>query len=63
MITHQPIIAAKANRHFYVKKSQTDETKVEITVLTDEQRIKALAELAGGEVNNQSLDFARSLLR
>ena len=62
VITHQPIIAAKADKHFYVKKSQQDETKVEVYVLTGENRVKALAELAGGDINAQSVDFARSLL-
>ena len=62
VITHQPIIAAKADKHFYVRKSQTDETKVEVYVLNGENRVKALAELAGGDINEQSIDFARSLL-
>ena len=62
LITHQPIIASKANKHFYVRKSQTDETKVEVYVLTGENRIKALAELAGGEINEQSVEFAKSLI-
>ena len=62
LITHQPIIASKADKHFYVRKSQDDETKVEVYVLTGENRIKALAELAGGEINEQSLEFAKSLI-
>lgn len=62
LITHQPIIASKANKHFYVRKSQSDETKVEVYVLTGENRIKALAELAGGDINEQSMEFAKSLL-
>lgn len=62
VITHQAIIASKANKHFYVRKSQDDETKVEVYVLTGENRIKALAELAGGEINKQSIEFARSLV-
>ena len=62
VITHQAIIASKANKHFYVRKSQNDETKVEVYVLTGENRIKALAELAGGEINEQSIEFARSLI-
>lgn len=62
VITHQAIIASKANKHFYVRKSQDDETKVEVYVLTGENRIKALAELAGGEINEQSIEFARSLV-
>ena len=62
VITHQPIIASKADKHFYVRKSQQDETKVEVYVLTGENRIKAIAELAGGDINEQSVEFAKSLL-
>lgn len=63
LITHQAIVASKANRHFYVTKSQyDDETEVGIYVLQGENRIKALAELAGGEINEQSMEFARSLV-
>lgn len=62
LITHQAIIASKADKHFYVRKSQEDETKVEVYVLVGENRIKALAELAGGEINEQSIEFAKSLI-
>lgn len=62
LITHQPIIASKADKHFYVRKSQDDETKVEVYVLTGDNRIKALAELAGGDINEQSIEFAKSLI-
>lgn len=63
LITHQPIIASKATRHFYVTKSQEyDTTKVDVYILEGENKIKALAELAGGEINDQSIDFARSLI-
>lgn len=62
VITHQAIIASKADKHFYVRKSQEDETKVEVYVLTGDNRIKALAELAGGTINEQSIEFAKSLL-
>lgn len=62
LITHQAIIASKSDKHFYVRKSQEDETKVEVYVLTGDNKIKALAELAGGEINEQSIEFAKSLL-
>ena len=62
VITHQAIIASKADKHFYVRKSQSDETKVEVFVLEGENRIKAIAELAGGDINERSIDFAKSLL-
>lgn len=63
LITHQAIIASKAEKHFYVTKSQeSDTTNVGVYVLEGENKIKALAELAGGEINEQSMDFARSLV-
>ena len=62
LITHQAIIASKADKHFYVRKSQSDETKVEVYVLTGENRIKALEELSVGEINEQSIEFAKSLI-
>lgn len=63
LITHQAIIASKANKHFYVTKSQGDETtQIGVYVLEGENKLKALAELAGGEINEQSMDFARSLV-
>lgn len=62
LITHQPIIASKADKHFYVRKSQIDETKVDVYVLSGDNRVKALAELAGGDINEQSIEFAKSLI-
>ena len=62
LITHQAIIASKADKHFYVRKSQNNETEVEVYVLTGDNRVKALAELAGGEINEQSVEFAKSLI-
>lgn len=63
LITHQAIIASRADKHFYVTKVQGDvNTQVGISVLEGESRIKALAELAGGEINEQSMEFARTLV-
>ena len=62
LITHQPIIAAKADRHFYVKKEQKDTTKVNVYTLENENRVKALALLAAGEINEESTSFAKNLL-
>lgn len=62
LITHQAIVASKADKHFYVRKSQSNETEVEVYVLTGDNRIKALAELAAGEINEQSVEFAKSLI-
>lgn len=62
-ITHQPIIAAKAEQHFYVKKSQNDTTKVNVFTLNDEDKIKALAILSAGEITDESLNLARQLVQ
>ncbi len=62
LITHQPIIAAKADKHYYVKKEQTDVTKVKVYNLEAENRIKAIALLAAGEINSESENFAKNLL-
>ena len=62
MITHQAIIASKSDRYLYVKKIQNDTTSVNISVLEGDAKIKAIAELASGEVNEQSLEFATMLV-
>ena len=62
MITHQAIIASKSDRHIYVKKTQNDTTSVNISVLEGESKIKAIAELASGGVNEESLKFAKMLV-
>ena len=62
LITHQPIIAAKASGHFYVKKLQAETTKVNVYNLKDENRVKAIALLAAGEINEESTSFAKKLL-
>ena len=61
-ITHQPIIAAKADRHFYVTKSQDEQTKVQVHTLNPENRIKAIAMLAAGAITQDSLNFAKKLI-
>lgn len=62
MITHQAIIAAKSDYYIYVKKKQDEETSIRIDILEGEDKIKALAELASGAVNDESLNFANMLL-
>lgn len=62
MITHQAIIASKSDRHFYVSKSQNETTNVEITVLDGDAKLKSIAELAGGEITQESMNFAQTLI-
>jgi len=62
MITHQAIIASKANQHIYVKKVQADSTQVGIYILNEDDKLKALAELASGEITEESIEFAKTLV-
>ncbi len=62
MITHQAIIASKSDRHFYVKKTQDGQTSIDISVLAEDNKLKAIAELAGGEITDESLKFAQTLM-
>ena len=62
LITHQAIIASKADNHIYVSKNQGNTTSVNVKLLSDDEKLKALAELASGNVTENSLDFARSLV-
>lgn len=63
MITHQAIIASKSDRHFYVKKTQNNKTNVEITILENDAKLQAIAELASGTITNESLQFAQMLIK
>ncbi len=63
-ITHQPQIAARADAHFRVTKSQDEKTKVSAEKLRSRESVlEALASMASGEVNNASVSFARELLK
>lgn len=63
-ITHQPIIAAMADKHLYISKIQDDiSTKVMIKELDYNKKISALATLASGSsTNEESVNFAVNLL-
>ncbi|MDD3236891.1 MAG: DNA repair protein RecN [Candidatus Gastranaerophilales bacterium] len=61
-ITHQPIIAAKADKHLYVTKDQDNETKINVYDLQGENKIKGIAILASGEINDDSINFAKNLM-
>ena len=62
MITHQAIIASRSDRHFYVSKSQINSTQISVKVLTNEEKINAIAELAGGTLSEESIKFAKTLI-
>lgn len=63
LITHQAIIAAKADRHILVSKEQVDTTTVEIKILDENEKINALASLASGVVSDSAIEFAKSLIQ
>ena len=63
LITHLPQIAAKADRHFLIEKNVLEgKTKTEIHALNEEESVKELARLLGGEeLTEEALQNARSL--
>lgn len=49
-ITHQPQVAAKGNRHFYVfKEEQKGRIITQVRILKQDERILAIARMIGGE--------------
>ena len=64
-ITHQPQVAGKGTRHFYVYKTTTDQEQVKtrIRLLSNEERIRAIAQMIGGEKPSEAaLENARELV-
>jgi DNA repair protein RecN (Recombination protein N) len=77
-VTHQPIVAAMADHHFRVDKQVIDSTDgkrgkaksapedlrtiVRVMPLNDHQRREELAQLAGGQTDQDAIAFADSLL-
>lgn len=64
-ITHQPQIAGKASTHFYVYKQViNDKVKTNISILTLEERIDAIAKMLGGEPPTAAAyENAREMIR
>ena len=64
-ITHLPQIAARADEHFRVDKTQHNKrTRTEITLLDENNRICELARmLAGDSVTRETVAFAKDLLK
>ncbi len=64
-ITHLPQIASKADEHFRVAKTQHDKrTITEISLLDEDSRLDEIARmLAGHAVNDETLAFAKELLK
>ncbi len=65
-ITHQPQVAGKGNRHFYVYKSAQDnqQIKTRVRTLDEKERIFAIAQMIGGEHPSEvALENARELIQ
>lgn len=63
-ITHLPQIAAKAERHFFIYKTENeDKTNTKIAALNEDNHIKAIARMLSGEkISEESLNNAKSLI-
>ena len=63
-ITHQPQIAAKAQKHFSVSKKQTkDYTQTFVRVLGPEERVEEIARMLGGsEITSVVKEHARQMI-
>ncbi|NNV55176.1 DNA repair protein RecN [Limnovirga soli] len=63
-ITHQPQIAGKANTHFFVyKEIKGDQVKTNIRILTQDERINAIAQMLSGErPTAAALENAREMI-
>ena len=63
-ITHQPQIAGKANAHFFVyKEIKNDAVKTNIRLLTQDERITAIARMLSGEKPTAAaLENAREMI-
>ncbi|GBU07433.1 recombination and repair protein RecN [Bacteroidales bacterium] len=64
-ITHLPQIAAKGNSHYFVYKQEIeDTTQTNIRRLSDDERIKEIAQmLSGVEMTASALQHAKNLLK
>jgi DNA repair protein RecN (Recombination protein N) len=64
VITHLPQVAAKSKYHFRVSKNTiAQETKSNIELLTNEERIKEIARMLGGlDITTTTLEHAKEIL-
>ena len=62
-ISHQAIICAKADNFIWISKTHNENTSIKVEILDDEQRLKALAQLASGQVSEETVEFAKTLIK
>jgi DNA repair protein RecN (Recombination protein N) len=62
-ITHQPQIAGKADAHYFVYKASKDkQVQTNIRLLTNDERINAIAQMLSGEKPAAALENAREMM-
>lgn len=62
-ITHLPQIAAMGKEHYFVHKTDTETTQTEVTQLTEDERITAIARmLSGTNISDAAIQNAQDLL-
>ena len=62
-ITHLPQIAAMGKEHYFVRKTDTKTTQTEVTQLTEDGRITAIARmLSGTNISDAAIQNAQDLL-
>lgn len=63
-VTHLPQIAAMADKHFFISKSERDgKTVTELEELDSDRRCAEIARLAGGELTKIALAHAQEMLK
>ena len=53
---------SRADNILYVSKTQDDETKINVNKLNENEKIQAIATLAGGKINEETIKFAKDLI-
>ncbi|GAB4455369.1 MAG: DNA repair protein RecN [Armatimonadaceae bacterium] len=62
-ITHLPTIAARGDRHFYIEKQTAkNQTRIQVQELADEDRVREIARMLGGNATETELQHAREML-
>ncbi len=61
-ISHQAIICAKADNFIWISKTHNENTSIKIKILNKEEKLKALAQLASGQINDDTVEFAKTLV-
>jgi len=64
LITHLPQIAVVGDKHFYIdKKEENTQTVAVVKELNQEERVREIARMLSGIINEESLNLAKELLK